>query len=162
MELAIIIILTLSLGALLFSRIHFHFSFNLTISRSEKAIVRQQSGKARRENAALPKVEAPAVRHSLTEPATMANLADERTTERRGDPGVTSGFQSKSRLRSIRDSGVTSAIEAAKRSAEADLSSALINLGCRKEKAESVAKRAMVEGGKDFDSRLKWALANAA
>lgn len=34
MELAIIIALTLSLGALLFSRIHFHFSFNVTISKS--------------------------------------------------------------------------------------------------------------------------------
>jgi hypothetical protein len=130
MELAIMIVLTLSLGALLFSRIHFHFSFNLTISRDSKFNSRLKtppsgSGKTRRENAALPKVEAPAVR-------------------------------------SIRDSSVTSAIEAARRSAEADLSSALINLGCRKEKAESVAKRAMVEGGKDFDSRLKWALTNAA
>src|ERR1700722_11691858 len=33
MELAIIISLTLALGTLLVSRIHFHFSFNMTISR---------------------------------------------------------------------------------------------------------------------------------
>lgn len=127
MELAIIIILTLSLGALLFSRIHFHFSFNLTISRDSKFNSRLKT---------LP---------------TGSREAKRREGTVEGSPAV----------RSIRDSSVTSAIEAAKRSAEADLSSALVNLGCRKEKADMVAKQAM-EQGKDFDSRLKWALSNAA
>ena len=118
------VLLALSLGALLFSRIHFHFSFNLTISRSNDAHVDRAGLRARK-------------------------ARREGTVE--GSPAV----------RSIRDSSVTSAIEAARRSAEADLSSALINLGCRKEKADSVAKQAM-EQGKDFDTRLKWALSNAA
>src|ERR1700735_3372916 len=103
MELAIIIILTLSLGALLFSRIHFHFSFNLTISRDSKFNSR------------------------LKTPPTGSREAKRREKPR--PPAV----------RSIRDSSVTSAIEAARRSAEADLSSALINLGCRKERADMVA-----------------------
>jgi hypothetical protein len=126
MELAIIIALTLSLGALLFSRIHFHFSFNLTISRDSKF-------------------------NSRLKTPPMGS----REVKRREVPRLPA-------VRSIRDSSVTGAIESAKRSAEADLSSALVNLGCEGKKAAGVAKRAMLEGGKDFDSRLKWALANAA
>jgi hypothetical protein len=68
----------------------------------------------------------------------------------------------KSVIRSISDSSVTKALEAARLSAEVDLCSALINLGCGKLKALEVAKRAMIEGGKDFDSRLKWAIQKAA
>lgn len=124
MELAIIIALTLSLGALLFSRIHFHFSFNLTMSKS--ALLPPAAGAPRKSNA---------VRSGETSPNKSVSV--------------------------IRDSSVASAIEAAKRSAEADLSSALINLGCEGKKAQSVAKQAM-EQGKDFDTRLKWALSNAA
>jgi Holliday junction resolvasome RuvABC DNA-binding subunit len=42
---------------------------------------------------------------------------------------------------------------------ESELVSALVNLGCRKEKAQEVARKAQ---GSDFDSRLKWAIQNAA
>jgi Holliday junction resolvasome RuvABC DNA-binding subunit len=120
---ALAILFALAFLALLISRIHFHFSFNLTISRSQRA--QRVSGRdARRENAALPKVEAPAVR-------------------------------------SISDPGVTRTLEAARRSAEADIVSSLVNLGCDRQKAREVAKRAM-EQGKDFDTRIKWAIQNAA
>jgi hypothetical protein len=115
---ALCILLALSLGALLFSRIHFHFSFDLTISKS--ALLPPAAGAPRKSNA---------VRSGGTSPNKSVAV--------------------------IRDSS------AARRSAEADLSSALINLGCEGKKAQSVAKQAM-EQGKDFDTRLKWALSNAA
>jgi hypothetical protein len=126
---ALAILFALAFLALLISRIHFHFSFNLTISRSDRLTPGNRKSMAigrdaRRENAALPKVEAPAVR-------------------------------------SISDPGVTRTLEAARRSAEADIVSSLVNLGCDRQKAREVAKRAM-EQGKDFDTRIKWAIQNAA
>lgn len=44
---------------------------------------------------------------------------------------------------------------------KSDIASALRNLGCKKEKAQSVAHQAIGKGT-DWDSRLKWALQNAA
>lgn len=45
---------------------------------------------------------------------------------------------------------------------EKDLSSALVNLGVDKQKAGKLAKQALLEGGEDFDSRIKWAVQHAA
>ena len=50
--------------------------------------------------------------------------------------------------RSIRhDDDAQNALEAARRLAEAELSSALVNLGCRGPRAREAAKLAMLEGG---------------
>ena len=105
---ALCIVLALAFFGLLFSRVHFHFSFNLTMSRQAGiATQRSKPGKPRRELSSVP----PAVR-SIDK-------------------------------------------------AESDILSALLNLGCQKEKARQVAQRAMGQG-KDFDGRLQWALRNAA
>jgi hypothetical protein len=65
-------------------------------------------------------------------------------------------------VRSIRQCGdVSRALEAAGRTAEKDLVSALLNLGCDKGKAGKVAKQAMKEAS-DFDGRMIWAMRNAA
>jgi hypothetical protein len=128
MEKAIIYTLAAALVGLFFSRLHFHFSFNLTISRSLKfnAPTRAGDREAKRQ---------------------AGNLGG-------GTPSA---------VRSIRQcDDVSRRLEAARASAEADLSSALVNLGVTKQKAGEVAKRAIVQGGKDFDSRFRWAIQNAA
>ncbi len=72
------------------------------------------------------------------------------------------GEESRPAVRSIRQhEDVTKVLKAAQDSVEADLTSALVNLGCALPKASQVAKKAMAEG-KDFDSRLQWAVRNAA
>jgi hypothetical protein len=115
----IIFVLASALVGLFFSRVHFHFSFNCTVSRS----------------------------------ANLRSLPGKRRAEISGEvPPV----------RSIRQhEDVTKVLQAAQDSVEADLTSALVNLGCSLPKASQVAKKAMGEG-KDFDSRLQWALRNAA
>lgn len=45
--------------------------------------------------------------------------------------------------------------------AQSEIASALVNLGCKKEKAAQVAKQALGQG-KDFDGQMRWALQNAA
>jgi len=44
---------------------------------------------------------------------------------------------------------------------QAELVSALVNLGCSRQKAREVARQAVAHGA-DFDARLNWALRNAA
>jgi hypothetical protein len=112
MEHFIIGALLIAFAGLLVSRIHFHFSFNLTISRSKEGhVVRPVLRGGKR-----------GVRAVTVPPA----------------------------VQSIRPS-----------QDEADLVSALLNLGCEKGKALKVAKAAMGQGV-DFDSRVKWAVQNAA
>ena len=87
----------------------------------------------------------------------VSGLSGERRTA-----GKIPGEESRAAVRSIRQhEDVTKVLDAAKESAEADLSSALINLGCEGKKAKAVARQAMGQG-QDFDARLKWALQNAA
>jgi hypothetical protein len=122
---ALCILLALGFLALLFSRIHFHFSFNLTISRSK------------------------------TTPRYGAMPVGGK--QRRGNLGG----GSLPAVRSISDPGVTKTLEAAKAVAEGEVCSALVNLGCDKQKARELAKQAM-QNGKDFDSRIRWAIQRAA
>ena len=130
---ALAILFALAFFTLLLSRVHFHFSFNLTISRS-----------------------------SLKGPATIANPAGERARGRRRDPAVTmEAAETASQVRSIRDSGVQKTLETARAVAEGEVASALVNLGCDKQKAREVARKA-IEQGKDFESRVRWAIQNAA
>lgn len=121
------IVLALAFMGLLFSRIHFHFSFNLSISRQAGIDTqRSKSGKVRRVCASP----------LQSRPKGLA-------------------------VRSISDPSVTAALKSAADRAEKDLISALVGLGCEKGKALQVAKRAMRQSS-DFDSRLKWAVQNAA
>jgi hypothetical protein len=124
----IIFVLASALLGLFFSRIHFHFSFNLTISRQGR-------------------------------PTAVKSMAAKREAKRRGNN--TSGEVEAPAVRSISDRGVTKALEAAKSSVEADLYSALLNLGCKAQKAREVASKAILQAP-DFDGRLKWAIQNAA
>jgi hypothetical protein len=65
-------------------------------------------------------------------------------------------------VRSIRQrDDVSKRLQTAEKAVESDLSSALIGLGCDKQKAREVAKKAIVQAP-DFDSRLRWAIQNAA
>lgn len=123
MERFLLITVALAFFGLLFSRLHFHFSFNLTISRSPKMT---RKGNMSRDREAGREV-------SSVTPA----------------------------VRSIRDSSVTAALKAASDRAESDIRSALLNLGCEKGKASDVARKAMGQG-KDFTTRLQWAIQNAA
>lgn len=125
MEHFIIGTLLVAFAGLLVSRIHFHFSFNLQVSRSQT--LRPSSAK--------------------TSKGQVRPVAGSSTP--RPFPQET-GTAGRDRLRSIRPS-----------QDEADLVSALLNLGCEKGKALKVAKAAMGQGG-DFDSRVKWAVQNAA
>ena len=115
---AVCILFALAFCVLLLSRLHFHFSFNLTISRDPKVNSRKpmRSGEAKR--AEFPGEGKPPVRSI-------------RPTD---DPG---------------------------RHAESGLCSALVNLGVKRQKAVEVAKKAMQQAN-NFDSRLKWAVRNAA
>jgi hypothetical protein len=115
---AIAVLFATAFVILLVVRVHFHFSFNVTISRRG---------------------------------------ADQKAKIRRGIGG---GWPSPPPVLSIKDSGVTKAL-AARAVAEEEVCSALLNLGCAKQKAREVAKLA-IEQGKDFDSRLRWAIRNAA
>jgi hypothetical protein len=111
MEHFIIGTLLVAFAGLLVSRIHFHFSFNLQVSRSKEGHV---------------------VRPVL----------------RGGKRGV-------------RAVTVPPPVSIRPSQDEADLVSALLNLGCEKGKALKVARAAMGQGV-DFDSRVKWAVQNAA
>lgn len=106
------VLLAIAFAGLLLSRIHFHFSFNLTISRDPKFNSTRKSPTGSRGRSAGGAVTSPAV--------------------------------------PIRPS-----------QEELDIVSALVNLGCEKSKAPMVASAAMKQG-KDFDSRVKWAVQNAA
>jgi len=110
---ALCALLVCAFVALLFSRIHFHFSFNLTVSRDPKVNSTRKSSTG----------------------------SGKRRAEISGEvpPAVA--------IRPSQD--------------EADLASALLNLGCEKKKALDVARSAMFHG-QDFDTRIKWAMQNAA
>jgi hypothetical protein len=110
-------LLSVAFLVLLSSRVHFHFSFNLTISRCAS----RQNGRK------------------------VSGLSG------RG-PGSDSGRA----LPAIQDIG-----ERARKAAEADLQSALVNLGMQHQQAVLLAGKAMQQG-KDFDSRIRWAIRNAA
>jgi hypothetical protein len=125
---ALAILFALAFFALLVSRVHFHFSFNLTISRrgaTEQIHASRSRAKIRR--------------------------AEGGSDLERSLPAV----------QSIRDSGVQKTLEAARAVAEGEVASALVNLGCKPQKAREVAKKA-IEQGKDFESRVRWAIQNAA
>src|ERR1700689_456818 len=144
MELAIIIALTLALGTLLVSRIHFHFSFNLAVTRSAA-----QSG----DNAGYrlrPNGRGDRSRNSSVLPPETAGAWN----------SPRSGGTSPNKSSSIRDLGVTKALEAASHRAELDIASALVNLGCQSQRAQNIARDAMGEA-KDFDGRLRWAIGKA-
>jgi hypothetical protein len=96
---ALAVFCALAFFALLVSRVHFHFSFNLTISR-------------------------------------------------RGSTGQIHASRSRAKIR--RAEGGSDQV-----------ASALVNLGCKPQKAREVAKKA-IEQGKDFESRVRWAIQNAA
>lgn len=138
MEKAIIITLSIALVGLLFSRIHFHFSFRVDFTRSSRL---HSAPVTRRESA----------------------FASGRSQMAMGTAGsMKAGTSGEApAVRSISDRGVTKALEAARFAAECDLSSALVNLGVTRQKARELAKAAMPEG-EDFDSRFKWAIARAA
>ena len=125
MERIVIALLIAAFVALLFSRIHFHFSFNLTISRRGDT----EHGGSR-----------------------GSVLASSRSKIRRGkaDGAADVPRDVSDAIRSIQPS-----------QDEADLASALLNLGCEKKKALDVARSAMFHG-QDFDTRIKWAMQNAA
>jgi len=132
MEKVIIFVLASALVGLFFSRLHFHFSFNLTISRR---------------GATEPN-------HASSSRATIRRVAKQTAGEISGEvpPAV----------RSIRQADdVSKRLQQAKDRAESDIFSALLNLGCEKGKAQNIARSAMGQG-KDFDTRLTWALQHAA
>jgi hypothetical protein len=143
MEKVIIIALLIALVGLLFSRIHFHFTFSLDVSRSSRlhSANRNPSDFRRERKAAVG-----------SRPVQMAM----GTTGKQA--GVSGGAPA---VRSISDTGVTKALEAARKAAEGDLVSALLNLGCDRQKAQKLAKDAMTQG-EDFDSRVRWAMQHAA
>jgi len=124
MEHVFIGLLATAFLSLLISRIHFHFGFTLTISRSPKT-------------------------------TRKGNMSREPEAKRRATTSEAPA------VRSIQDRGVTKALETASASIEADLTSALQNLGCDRKKAQQLAKLAMVHAS-DFDGRLKWAIWMAA
>jgi hypothetical protein len=129
MEHVLIVALAIAFLALLISRIHFHFSFDLTISRRGA---------------------------TDTTPLGASRATIRRERERAACPG-----EALPAIHSIQDRGVTKALETASASAEADLASALVNLGCKRPKACVIAKLAMQQAS-DFDGRLKWAIRQAA
>jgi hypothetical protein len=139
MEKAIIIALSIALVGLFFSRIHFHFSFRVDMTRSSRLHSASRHG---REEASV----------SVRRPQMAMGTAGSRKAGTSGEAPA---------IRSISDKGVTKALEAAKHAAECDVSSALVNLGCERQKARELAKQAM-EQGEDFDSRIKWAISRAA
>jgi hypothetical protein len=131
MERVLIFVLASALVGLFFSRLHFHFSFNLSISR-----------------------------RGATE---LIHASSSRAKIRRGKPtaGEISGEVTPA-VRSIRQADdVSKRLQVAKDKAESDIFSALLNLGCEKGKAQNIARSAMGEG-KDFTSRLTWAVQHAA
>ena len=127
MEHFIIGTLLIAFAGLLVSRIHFHFSFNLTISRRGAETVRSRKGGGR----------SPQQRGSFDTNANRATIQREKTA----------GILQVPAVRSSQD--------------EADLVSALLNLGCEKGTALKVAKAAMAQG-QTFDSRFLWAVQNVA
>lgn len=127
MEKVIIFVLAACLVALFFSRIHFHFSFNLSISKSS-AKSGGNAGCRLRPNG-----------------GDRSRKVRRASLNSRGDGGVP----------------VVRSIEAVGNVQEAELISALVNLGCPRQKSQELAKEAIGKGS-DFDSRIKWALQNAA
>ena len=128
---ALCILFALAFFVLLLSRIHFHFSFNLTISRDPKFNSRKPTGSG----------------------------GAKRRVEISGE--VPSGVRSIDQCLQAARKQAESELEAARKHAESDLCSALVNLGVKRQKAVEVAKKAMQQAD-DFDSRLKWAVRNAA
>ena len=146
MEKAIIIGLLIALVGLFFSRIHFHFTFRLDLTRSNR--LHSASGKGGRE---LPgRREDKAGVTSRSPHMAMGTVGKEA-----GVPGTAPA------VRSISDPDVTKALQAARTAAEGDIASALQNLGYDRLKARKLAGQAMLQG-EDFDSRVKWAIKHAA
>lgn len=139
---ALCIVLALALVGLLFSRIHFHFSFRVDFTRSSRL---HSASRDRVRQQLSPR------REGLGSQMAMGTAGSMKAGTSGEAPAV----------RSISDRGVTKALEAARFAAECDLSSALVNLGVARQKARELAKRAMPEG-EDFDSRFKWAVQHAA
>ena len=79
--------------------------------------------------------------------------AEQRENRRETTPAV--------RFESPTDFKWNSPVPAPPAAEESDIASALVNLGAKREKAKAVAHQA-IEKGSDWDSRMKWALQNAA
>jgi hypothetical protein len=136
---ALAILFALAFFALLLSRVHFHFSFNLTISKAQT--LRPSSAKTSKGQDGLS-----GGARRLSFPAQSSRDRDSRE---------------RPAIQSIRDAGVQKTLDAARAVAEGEVASALVNLGCKPQKAREVAKKA-IEQGKDFESRVRWAIQNAA
>lgn len=139
MEHLIVVALGIAFVALLGSRVHFHFSLNLTISRRGAETVLSRKGGVRD----------PRQRDSFDANANRATIRREPVrslasgADRQQKAGKVSGEASPSQL--------------------ADLKSALVNLGCRKQQAAAIAARAIESApDADFDVLLKWAIREAA
>jgi hypothetical protein len=140
MENVLVFALASALVGLLFSRIHFHFSFSVDLTKSSRL---HSAPKPRRERE---------TRSSEVSRSMAMGTAGKEAGDSGGAPAV----------RSIRQyDDVSKRLEAARRTAEGDISSALANLGMPAQKARELAKKAM-EQGEDFDARIKWAMANVA
>jgi hypothetical protein len=135
------IVLNILLGALLValfvSRIHFHFHFSLEMSRESKS------------------------RWQNPTPRTTAGKYTETRREKAGAEIPGEVLRRPSKIQHVADPGVEVAIDQQRKQAEADIASALVNLGMEKLKARKVASEAMGQG-KDFDSRVRWAINQGA
>ena len=136
------IILALALVGLFFSRIHFHFTFGVDLTRS-----------SRLHSAARP------LRRGSDGRERKPGLAPRSAHMAMGTAGKEAGVSGGAPA--VRTITREFALQSARDASERDLCSALVNLGMDKKKAVSIAKAAMVEG-EDFDSRFQWAVKNAA
>jgi len=156
-------ILAAALAGLLFSRLHFHFHFTLEVSRRRaKGRNTPEEATTRRDRARRPVNlggGTPAVRAPKggDAPATASTpAAQPRPVTAPAGPNYPAGVPT------IRHhSDVSRALQAAQDKAEADIASALENLGVGRQKAQNIARDAMQQAN-DFDARLKWAIGKAA
>ncbi len=134
------------LGALLLalfvSRTHFHFHFSLEMSRETKS------------------------RWQSPTPQSLGKYTETRRDGQGALPGEgrrparTAIADRITAVRAIADSRVTAQIDQARKKAQSDIESALVNLGVEKRKAGRIAAESLGEG-KDFESRIKWAINRA-
>jgi len=169
-------ILAAALAGLLFSRLHFHFHLTLEVShRRAKGRNTPEEAMTRRDRARRPVNlggGTPASRapkggdaqgrsmgaHPLrpVEPAAATASTPAKPVKAPAGPNYPAGVPT------IRHhSDVSRALQAAQDKAEADIASALENLGVGRQKAQNIARDAMQQAS-DFDARLKWAIGKAA
>ena len=136
------------LGALLLalfvSRTHFHFHFSLEMSRESKSRWQSPTPQSLGKYTETRRDGQGALPGEGRRPARIQAIAD---------LGVTA-------VRAIADSRVTAQIDQARKKAQSDIESALVNLGVEKRKAGRIAAESLGEG-KDFEGRIKWAINRA-